>query len=215
MPRHVKQRRYNYDNSFFILLGMSAAAIRFSRRAGIDCRDRRHRLVASGIDDHDALRSAVPHCLTHSLIHASHSGWLRPHPLSRSLTCFTVRFCVDLGERRESASLGLDGDLGDRTVVAFAASAMEVELLRINEDIEQQVQERTSDLAAANQELEVPCRGGVRVSGNRQIVRRCYRRHDLDRHHQSWNRGAERVYMDIVPREVLGAADFRALSPTD
>ena len=31
----------------------------------------------------------------------------------------------------------------------------EAELLRINEDIEQQVQERTSDLAAANQELEV------------------------------------------------------------
>jgi len=31
----------------------------------------------------------------------------------------------------------------------------EAELLRINEDIEQQVQERTADLAAANQELEV------------------------------------------------------------
>jgi len=31
----------------------------------------------------------------------------------------------------------------------------EAELLRINEDIEQQVQERTADLASANQELEV------------------------------------------------------------
>lgn len=80
----------------------------------------------------------------------------------------------------------------------------EAELLRINEDIEQQVQERTSDLAAANQELEV-----LRAEAVSELVAIVKSSDDaivgmtLTGIIQSWNRGAERVYGYRV-EEVIG-----------
>ena len=80
----------------------------------------------------------------------------------------------------------------------------EAELLRINEDIEQQVQERTADLAAANQELEV-----LRAEAVSELVAIVKSSDDaivgmtLTGMIQSWNRGAERVYGYRV-EEVLG-----------
>ncbi len=80
----------------------------------------------------------------------------------------------------------------------------EAELLRINEDIEQQVQERTADLAAANQELEV-----LRAEAVSELVAIVKSSDDaivgmtLNGMIQSWNRGAERVY-GYRAEEVLG-----------
>lgn len=80
----------------------------------------------------------------------------------------------------------------------------EAELLRINEDIEQQVQERTSDLAAANQELEV-----LRAEAVSELVAIVKSSDDaivgmtLTGIIQSWNRGAERVY-GYRGEEVIG-----------
>jgi len=80
----------------------------------------------------------------------------------------------------------------------------EAELLRINEDIEQQVQERTADLAAANQELEV-----LRAEAVSELVAIVKSSDDaivgmtLNGMIQSWNRGAERVY-GYCAEEVLG-----------
>ena len=80
----------------------------------------------------------------------------------------------------------------------------EAELLRINEDIEQQVQERTSDLAAANQELEV-----LRAEAVSELVAIVKSSDDaivgmtLNGIIQSWNRGAERVY-GYRGEEVIG-----------
>ncbi|MBI4001052.1 MAG: PAS domain S-box protein, partial [Nitrospira defluvii] len=80
----------------------------------------------------------------------------------------------------------------------------EAELLRINEDIEQQVQERTADLAAANQELEV-----LRAEAVSELVAIVKSSDDaivgmtLNGMIQSWNRGAERVY-GYQAEEVIG-----------
>ncbi len=80
----------------------------------------------------------------------------------------------------------------------------EAELLQINEDIEQQVQERTSDLAAANQELEV-----LRAEAVSELVAIVKSSDDaivgmtLNGIIQSWNRGAERVY-GYRGEEVIG-----------
>lgn len=80
----------------------------------------------------------------------------------------------------------------------------EAELLRINEDIEQQVQERTADLAAANQELEL-----LRAEAVSELVAIVKSSDDaivgmtLNGMIQSWNRGAERVY-GYRAEEVLG-----------
>jgi PAS domain S-box-containing protein len=80
----------------------------------------------------------------------------------------------------------------------------EAELLRVNEDIEQQVQERTSDLAAANQELEV-----LRAEAVSELVAIVKSSDDaivgmtLTGIIQSWNRGAERVY-GYRGEEVIG-----------
>ncbi len=80
----------------------------------------------------------------------------------------------------------------------------EAELLRINEDIEQQVQERTADLAAANQELEV-----LRAEAVSELVAIVKSSDDaivgmtLTGVIQSWNLGAERVY-GYSAEEVLG-----------
>ena len=83
----------------------------------------------------------------------------------------------------------------------------EAELLRINEDIEQQVQERTSDLAAANQELEV-----LRAEAVSELVAIVKSSDDaivgmtLTGIIQSWNRGAERVYgysgVEVIGRSI-------------
>jgi PAS domain-containing protein len=81
---------------------------------------------------------------------------------------------------------------------------IEAELLRINEDIEQQVQECTSDLAAANQELEV-----LRAEAVSELVAIVKSSDDaivgmtLTGIIQSWNRGAERVY-GYHGEEVIG-----------
>src|SRR5574338_717072 len=80
----------------------------------------------------------------------------------------------------------------------------EAELLRINEDIEQQVQERTADLAAANQELEE-----LRAEAVSELVAIVKSSDDaivgmtLNGMIQSWNRGAERVY-GYRAEEVIG-----------
>ncbi len=80
----------------------------------------------------------------------------------------------------------------------------EAELLRINEDIEQQVQERTSDLAAANLELEV-----LRAEAVSELVAIVKSSDDaivgmtLTGLIQSWNRGAERIY-GYRGEEVIG-----------
>lgn len=80
----------------------------------------------------------------------------------------------------------------------------EAELLRVNEDIEQQVQERTADLAAANQELEV-----LRAEAVSELVAIVKSSDDaivgmtLTGIIQSWNRGAERVY-GYRGEEVIG-----------
>ena len=80
----------------------------------------------------------------------------------------------------------------------------EAELLRINEDIEQQVQERTADLAAANQELEE-----LRAEAVSELVAIVKFSDDaivgmtLNGMIQSWNRGAERVY-GYRAEEVIG-----------
>lgn len=80
----------------------------------------------------------------------------------------------------------------------------EAELLRINEDIEQQVQERTADLAAANRELEA-----LRAEAVSELVAIVRSSDDaivgmtLNGMIQSWNRGAERVY-GYRAEEVIG-----------
>ncbi|WHZ24861.1 MAG: hypothetical protein OJF47_003973 [Nitrospira sp.] len=80
----------------------------------------------------------------------------------------------------------------------------EAELVRINEDIEQQVQERTADLAAANQELEA-----LRAEAVSELVAIVKSSDDaivgmtLNGMIQSWNRGAECVY-GYRAEEVLG-----------
>lgn len=80
----------------------------------------------------------------------------------------------------------------------------EAELLRINEDIEQQVHERTSALAAVNQELEV-----LRAEAVSELVAIVKSSDDaiigmtLTGMIQSWNGGAERVY-GYSAEEVLG-----------
>lgn len=80
----------------------------------------------------------------------------------------------------------------------------EAELLRINEDIEQQVHERTADLAAANRELEE-----LRAEAVSELVAIVKSSDDaivgmtLNGMIQSWNRGAERVY-EYRAEEVIG-----------
>lgn len=80
----------------------------------------------------------------------------------------------------------------------------EAELLRINEDVEQQVQERTADLAAANQELEV-----LRAEAVSELVAIVKSSDDaivgmtLNGMIRSWNPGAERVY-GYSAEEMLG-----------
>jgi PAS domain S-box-containing protein len=80
----------------------------------------------------------------------------------------------------------------------------EAELLRINEDIEQQVHERTADLAAANRELEE-----LRAEAVSELVAIVKSSDDaivgmtLNGMIQSWNRGAERVY-GYRAEEVIG-----------
>ncbi len=90
----------------------------------------------------------------------------------------------------------------------------EAELLRINEDIEQQVQERTSDLATANHELEI-----LRAEAVSELVAIVKFSDDaivgmtLTGTIQSWNGGAERVY-GYSAEEVLGRS-ISLLCPTN
>ena len=83
----------------------------------------------------------------------------------------------------------------------------EAELLRINEDIEQQVQERTADLAAANQELEV-----LRAGRDCQLIGRCHCGHDAERH-DSKLESRSGAGLRVSRRGGARQAHLRALSP--
>ncbi|MBX3235454.1 MAG: PAS domain S-box protein [Nitrospiraceae bacterium] len=90
------------------------------------------------------------------------------------------------------------------TLLCLRRQRDEAELMRINEDIEQQVQERTADLAKANQELEelraeaLSELAAIVKSSDDAIVGM-----SLNGIIQSWNAGAERVY-GYPPEEVIG-----------
>jgi PAS domain S-box-containing protein len=90
------------------------------------------------------------------------------------------------------------------TLLCMRRQSDEAELRRVNEDIEQQVQERTSDLEEANRQLEdlraeaVSQLAAIVKSSDDAIVGMT-----LNGIIQSWNTGAERVY-GYAADEVLG-----------
>ena len=100
------------------------------------------------------------------------------------------------------------------TLLCLRRQSDEAELLRINEDIEQQVHERTADLEEANRQLEdlraeaVSQLAAIVKSSDDAIVGMT-----LNGIIQSWNTGAERVY-GYGAEEVIGRS-ISLLCPPD
>ena len=100
------------------------------------------------------------------------------------------------------------------TLLCMRRQSDEAELLRINEDIEQQVHERTADLEKANRQLEdlraeaVSQLAAIVKSSDDAIVGMT-----LNGIVQSWNTGAERVY-GYGAEEVIGRS-ISLLCPPD